>query len=198
MHYSSNNITIRNIDISGGSRYTISFGSYLVDAAHHCTIDDAKIFNCGSDCVKVQPRSDNFTLTNSEIYNSCRGAWSAHEAGDLVLEAAMDRNCQGFDSVQVDNILIRGNYFHDFPYQNDAIVPKGGGRNVLIERNKIENAWGGILIGGNTGRDYMDWVDNPIGYQAFDVTVRNNIIKNTKFWGIAVVIQKIYKFTATQ
>lgn len=187
IHPSSSNITLKDLEISGGSRYSVSFGSewkWGTNAATGGTIDNCKIHDCGGDCIKVQPRCDNFTLINSEIYNTCAGAASAP---DLATERSRDQNCQGFDSVQVDNILIKNNHFHDIRYRNDAIVPKGGGRNVVIERNLVENAFGGILVGGNTGPVYLDWDDNPTGYQLFDVVVRNNIVKNTKWHGIMVV-----------
>lgn len=187
IHPSSNNITIKNIELSGGSRYTLSMGSewaWGTNYAHHVTVENSKIHDCGGDCVKVQPRCDNFTLINSEVYNTCRGAVNQPT---VELERTTNQNCQGFDAVQVDNILLRGNHFHDIPYRNDAIVPKGGARNVLIERNLIENAMGGITLGGNSGPTYIDYVDNQEGYQIIGAVVRNNIIKNTLWHGMMVV-----------
>ena len=187
LHPSTSHITLKNLEISGGSRYSISFGSewnWGNNYSTNGTIENCIVHDCGGDCIKLQPGCDNFTLIDSEIYNTCAGPAAAT---DLETQRDMDQNCQGFDSVQVDNIVIARNHFHDIRFRNDAIVPKGGGRNILIERNLVETSFGGILIGGNTGPVYLDWQDNPVGFQLFDAIVRNNVVKNTKWHGIMAV-----------
>jgi parallel beta-helix repeat protein len=178
------NVTVQDLELSGSSQYPISFASVNKIPSRYGTLQNSHIHNCGLDCVKVQPGSDNFTIEGCEIDHTIEGAYSAPTLEEMRLRS---QNGQGLDIVQCDNVVIRNNYFHDIRGRNDAVVPKGGSRNVLIEKNLVDTSWGGFIAGGQTGPEYMDYVDNPDGYQIINCTIRNNIIKNTKWEGILLV-----------
>lgn len=184
--------TLKNLEISGGTGYAIKFEVNYYDStigANYSTVDRCKIHDGGTDIIKIPAGVHDITIKNSEIYNSCTN----------LANGGSTTNCQGIDAVRSHNGLVSGNYIHDIVgVDNPAAYFKGGSRNTVFERNKIEGGSIGIALGGNTGASYMDYVDNPSGYQTIDATVRNNIIIGTSYAGLDIYCSyraKIYNNT---
>ena len=177
----ADNVKLKNLEISGGDIYTIQTESNFDfvsadarDAAKGLTIENCEIHDSGEDIIKLSAGSDDAKIINSHIHHSCllytTGAASSQYP-----------NCQGIDNVNSDRMLVQGNHIHDIPYGNPALFFKGGARDVIVERNKIEKAYSGITIGAQTDIDFYSPEDNPAPfYNSFNGVVRNNIIKNMR------------------
>jgi len=187
----ADNATLKNLEISGGDVYTVQTESnfdYVSanerDAATGLTIENCEIHHSGEDIIKISAGSDDAKIINSDIHHSCL----LYTEGDANSQYP---NCQGIDNVNSDRMLVQGNRIHDIPYDNPALFFKGGARDVVIERNLIENAYAGVWVGAQTDIDFYSPEDNPAPhYNSFNSIVRNNIIKNVRGECIAVMAAK--------
>ncbi len=175
---------LQDLEIEGGSIYTVFLQTAWEQAANptgigasNIRIENCKLHGSGRDVVKVTPKSNNLTIVNSEIFNSGK----SYPPGTPV----DDKNAEGIDNVNGDGMIVRDSYIHDAA--TTCLYFKGGARNVLIERNRIERCGvGGIMVGFDTSPEFFDLTVNPGYYEAIAGTVRNNIIRSTDFAGIGL------------
>lgn len=171
----ADNVTLSNLDISGGYYYGIKTETLYDTGAttnangpQHLLMSNLKVHDSGRDCIKLVPKTDYSIIENSEIYNSGRRDPS---------------NAEGIDAVQANYSILRDSYIHDTT--TNGVYYKGGDIGTVIERNRIANcAYSGILMGQSTDEASMDPSVNPQYYESIDSIVRNNIIWNCQGAGI--------------
>jgi Ca2+-binding RTX toxin-like protein len=172
----AHNVTLQNLDISGGYYYAVKSESnwglgaeYMpYHGPQNLKIVGSKIHDSGQDALKLTPGTDNARVLNSEIYNSGRRDAS---------------NAEGIDAVNVKNLLVQDNYIHDTT--TTGVYVKGGSVAPVIERNLIKNVGhAGIGLGQDTDYEWFDHKANPEMYEAIDGVARNNIVENAKSAGI--------------
>jgi len=146
--------------------------------ASNIIIEDCILHDSRNDTVKVKPNCDNVTIRYNEIYNSGREHISQSNF------TAGERNAEGIDNVNGDNMRVQNNYIHDIC--STGVYAKGGAKNALIENNLIERAYAaGIMVGFDTSPEYFD-SDNTSYYENFSCIVRNNLIIDTGWEGIGM------------
>jgi Right handed beta helix region/Dockerin type I domain len=168
---------IANLEISGGYFYGIFMQTNwsqgdpdTVTGASNVVIEDVKVHSTGRDGIKITPKSNNVTIRRAEIYNS---------------GVRDNSNAEGIDNVNGDGMIVEDSYIHDTA--TTGVYFKGGARNVIVQRNRIENTGAaGILIGFDTSPQFFDLDVNPQYYEAIGAIVRNNIVRNTNFSGIGM------------
>jgi len=151
--------------------------------ASNILIEDCVLHDSKNDVIKIKPKCNNVTIRYNEIYNSGRTfvGYPDFESGE--------RNSEGIDNVNGDNMKVQNNYIHDIC--SNAIYAKGGARNALIENNYIETAYGaGIMVGFDTNLEYFDTTVNPQYYENISGIVRNNLIIHTGWEGIGFYSSK--------
>lgn len=145
------------------------------------TIEDSKIHGSGRDCIKVKPKANGFTLRRTEVYDSGIG-YPAGTSPD-------DKNAEGVDVVNADDVLVQDSYIHDTA--TTGVYVKGGSRNTIVERTRVERAGDmGIALGFDTSPEYFDLAVNPEYYENIDGMVRNCIVKGTRYGGISLYAAK--------
>src|SRR5690606_31840983 len=93
------------------------------------------------------------------------------------------------DNVNGDGMVVEDSHIHDTA--TTGLYFKGGARNVVIQRNRIENTGdAGILVGFDTSPEYFDLSVNPQYYEAIGGIVRNNVVRNTRLAGIGLYASK--------
>lgn len=138
------------------------------------TIRNCNIHHSGRDAVKLTPACSNISILNCEIHHTGVGPG-----------AQLDYNAEGIDNVNAPNLTVRGCYFHDIA--TTGVYVKGGGRNCVIEQNRIENCGeGGIYLGFYTDAEWFDTDFNPQYFENINGRVQNNIIVNTQHAGIGL------------
>lgn len=175
---------ISRLEVSGGNLYAIFLQTdwYRPDGtdgtgASNIIIEDSKLHGSGRDVVKITPKCDNVTIRRNEIYAS--GA--IYPPGTPPEE----KNAEGIDNVNGANMRVEDNYIHDTA--TTGVYFKGGARDVIVQRNRIENAGeAGILVGFDTSPDFFDLTENPQYYEAIRGVVRNNVIRGTNYAGIGL------------
>ena len=185
VEFPAHHFTVKNLEIAGGTYYAIKFDAYVTKntndpnygaTAHDGTIDTCNIHDSGYDLIKIVSGVHNITIKNSQIHDSC---WNLSNGGT-------GTNCQGIDAVNSHNGLVQSNHVYNIADKNPSVYFKGGSQNTIFEKNLIENGYVGIALGGNTGSDFMNFTENPLGYQTINAVVRNNIIKDMTGAGIEV------------
>ena len=147
--------------------------------ASNIIIEDCVLHHSANDVVKIKPACDNIIIRFNEIHHSGQ----AYPMDEEFLNG--QRNSEGIDIVNGDNIQIQNNYIHDIC--SNAVYSKGGAINTLFENNFIENAYGGgILVGFDTSPQYFDTDANPQYYENIRSVVRNNLIAETGREGIGL------------
>jgi Right handed beta helix region/Dockerin type I domain len=168
---------IASLEISGGYFYGIFLqtdwfqgGPNSNIGASNVMIEDVKVHDTGRDAIKITPKSNNVTIRRAEIYRS---------------GIRDNSNAEGIDNVNGDGMIVEDSYIHDTA--TTGVYFKGGARNVIVQRNRIENTGAaGILIGFDTSPEFFDLTANPQYYEAIDAIVRNNIVRNTSLAGIGM------------
>lgn len=151
----ANNITLQNLTIEGGETYVVK-----VEVAANTVIRNCRIFNSGRDCIKTF-NSDNLLIEKCNI-----GPSGVRD----------NSNAEGIDSIGSIGVTIRDNYIHDTA--TVGLYLKGGARNGVVERNRIERAGhAGLLLGQDTDLDAMR---DGTPYECLDTVARNNVIINTQ------------------
>ncbi|HVK89544.1 MAG TPA: right-handed parallel beta-helix repeat-containing protein [Kofleriaceae bacterium] len=173
---------LQRVEVTGGF-YAIqlftNWGSGGSDTlgATNITIEDSKIHDTGRDCIKITPQSDGFTIRRSEIYNSGKG-YPPNTPPD-------DMNAEGIDAVNADDFLVQDCYIHDTA--TTGVYFKGGSTNGVVERTRVLRTGAfGIALGFDTSLEWFDTVTNPGYYENIDGTVRNCIVEDTRYAGIAM------------
>ena len=96
-----------------------------------------------------------------------------------------EKNSEGIDNVNGDNMHVHNNYIHDIC--SNAVYAKGGAIKALIENNRIERAYGaGIMVGFDTSPEFFDIKVNPQYYENIRCIVRNNLIIDAGWEGIGL------------
>ncbi|HLT30307.1 MAG TPA: right-handed parallel beta-helix repeat-containing protein [Myxococcaceae bacterium] len=141
------------------------------------TIEDSVIHSSGRDCIKVNPKANGFTMRRTRVYNSGAG----YPAGT----STDDKNAEGIDVVNADDVHIQDSWIHDTA--TTGIYVKGGGRGTLIERTLVERTGAmGIALGFDTSPEWFDLEANPDYFENINGTVRNNIVRDAGGAGIAM------------
>jgi hypothetical protein len=160
----ANNISILNLEIEGGSYYGIKVDLDKEPTSRGVTIRGCYIHGSGRDCIKTF-NADNLLIEDCEI-----GPSGLRDPS----------NAEGIDSIGSIGVTIRNCYVHDAA--TTGIYLKGGARNGLVERNRVERSRGsGILLGQDTDLEYMR---DKARYECLDSVARNNIISDTQYAGI--------------
>ncbi len=165
--------TLQRLEISGGYYYAVKlesswgWGQWF---ASPVTIDGCKIHDSGRDCIKITPGCDDVIIRRCEIYNSGRRDPS---------------NADGIDNVNADRCLVQDCHIHDIA--TNGLYFKGGAANCVAERCLVENTGaGGIFVGFDTSPEWFDTLANPSYYENIHGVVRNCIVRNTVYAGIAM------------
>lgn len=159
---------IRNLRLVGGVYYALKIDGDKTD--RRTFVDNCYIGESGRDCIKLTPGADGVTIRNCEIAKS-----GLRDAS----------NAEGVDNVAADQMVVQDCYLHDIA--TNGIYPKGGARDAVIERTRIENCGGGgVMLGYWTDTEWFDPVENPNKFENINGSVRNCVIVNTKGAGIGL------------
>ncbi len=155
----ADNQSLMNIEVRGGYYYALKIESNL-----NCVVRNAKIGGSGRDCIKTF-NADNLLIEKCEI-----GPSGVRDAS----------NAEGVDSIGSVGVTIRDNYVHDIA--TCGLYLKGGARNGVIERNRVERCGhDGILLGQDTDEEFMR--DGTV-YECLDSVCRNNVVISTAGSGV--------------
>ena len=172
------------LEISGGLYYGVflqtdweSGGNPGGTGASNVIVEDCKIHDTGRDAIKITPKSNDVTIRRTEIWNSGAG----YPPGTPL----DDKNAEGIDNVNGSRMIVQDSYIHDTA--TTGVYFKGGAADVVIERNRIENAGvAGILVGFDTSPEFFDTTLNPAYYEAVRGIVRNNCVRGANYAGIGL------------
>ena len=172
----ASHVLLLGLDISGGSYYGVKVD--LDGKAKSTTgvrIRDCHIHHTGRDCIKT------FNADELEIEDCEIGPSGARDPS----------NAEGIDSIGSVGVTIRNCYVHDTT--TNGIYLKGGARDGLIERCRVENTgdFGGILLGQDTDLEYMR---DGAQYEAINCEARNNIVRNTGAAGMGTYSGRNVRF----
>lgn len=177
-------VTLRGLEISGGF-YAVYLGSHWdyddtpLDnpAARGVVIEDCVIHDSGRDAVKLPAGCDDVTIRRCEIYGSGRGY------GPRV--APEDKNAEGIDAVNADNLRVADTYIHDTA--TTCLYVKGGSIGTVIERVRVERCGElGIALGFDTSPEFFDLKANPRYFENIGGVVRNSLVRDTGLAGIGL------------
>ena len=170
---SASGSTLRGVELVGGYYYGIKLESewgWGPNAARNVTIEDSILHGSGRDVIKITPGCDDVVIRRNQIYDSGLRDGS---------------NAEGIDNVNGDRMLVQDNTFRNLA--TNAVYAKGGAIGCLIERNTVDTTGSlGIVLGFTTDGEFFDPDANPGGYESIDGTVRNNVIRNSRYGGIGL------------
>ena len=187
---------LQSVEVMGGF-YAICFetqwewGNTDRSGASNIIIEDCVLHDSTNDVVKIKPGCDNITIRYCEIYNSGRAyvGYSDFDTGE--------RNSEGIDNVNGDEMYVHNNYIHDIC--SNGIYAKGGAMDALIENNIVERTYGaGILAGFDTSPQYFDKTVNSAYYENIRGIIRNNLVIDAGWEGIGLYASwgaKVYNNT---
>jgi hypothetical protein len=160
----ANNISILNLEIEGGAYYGIKVDIEKEPTSRGVTIRGCYIHGSGRDCIKTF-NADNLLIEDCEI-----GPSGLRDPS----------NAEGIDSIGSVGVTIRNCYVHDAA--TTGIYLKGGARDGIVERNRVEHCRGsGILLGQDTDLEYMR---DKTKYECLNSVARNNIVSDTQYAGL--------------
>jgi hypothetical protein len=168
---------LSNLEISGGYYYGVMLQTNWYQdgpdsdiGASDVVLEDLLIRDTGRDGIKITPRSRRATIRRVEIHGTGR-----RDA----------ENADGIDNVNGDGMVVEDSYIHDVA--TTGLYFKGGARDVVVQRNRIENTGdAGILAGFDTSVGFFDLDANPGYHEAIRGIVRNNVVRNTRYAGIGL------------
>jgi hypothetical protein len=176
------------LEISGGMYYGVMLQTgWWQDATGNekgptgVVLEDLLIHDTGRDGIKITPKSDNAVIRRVEI----------HHTGAIYPPGTSldDKNADGIDNVNGSGMVVEDSYIHHTA--TTGVYFKGGAADVVIQRNRIEEAGqAGILVGFDTSVEFFDLRANPNYYEAIRGTVRNNYVKGTAYAGIGLYAAK--------
>ncbi|MGY1521573.1 right-handed parallel beta-helix repeat-containing protein [Luteimonas sp. A482] len=172
---------VSNLELTGSQYYGVMLqtnwyqgGPSFNTGASDVILEDLLIHGTGTDGIKLTPKSNNAVIRRVEIHST-----GARHSG----------NADGIDNVNADGMVVEDSYIHDTA--TTGLYFKGGARNVVIQRNRIENTGdAGILAGFDTSPEFFDLSVNPQYYEAIGGIVRNNVVRNTRYSGIGMYASK--------
>ena len=175
---------LQRVEITGGFYAVFFFSEWDWDdtpldndAAQNIVIEECVIHDTGRDGIKLPAGCDNITIRRCEIYNSGIG-YPAGTPND-------DKNAEGIDVVNCDNVLVQDCYIHDTA--TTGVYIKGGSQDGVIERTTVEKCGGlGISVGFDTSPEFFDLSANPNYYENIRGIVRNCVVVDTYYAGIAL------------
>ncbi|MEW6209043.1 MAG: right-handed parallel beta-helix repeat-containing protein [Acidobacteriota bacterium] len=160
----ADNVTLADLEIQGGAYYGVKVDLDSNKTTNGVTIRRCHIHHTGRDAIKTF-NADNLLIEDCEIAFS-----GARDAS----------NAEGIDSIASVGVTIRRCYIHDIP--TNGLYLKGGARDGLVERNRIERVGhAGILLGQDTDLEYMR---DGSRFEAINCAARNNIIVNAGAAGL--------------
>jgi hypothetical protein len=160
----ANNVTLMNLEVEGGSYYAVKVDIDKEPTSKNVTIRNCYIHGSGRDCIKTF-NADSLLIEDCEI-----GPSGLRDPS----------NAEGIDSIGSVGVTIRNCYVHDAA--TTGIYLKGGARQGLVERNRVEHCRGaGILLGQDTDEEYMR---DKTKYECLNSVARNNIIADIQAAGI--------------
>jgi hypothetical protein len=176
------------LEISGGMYYGVMLqtdwwqgGPSSNKGASNVVLEDLLIHDTGRDGIKITPKSNNARIRRVQIHHT--GA--IYPAGTSL----DDKNADGIDNVNGSGMVVEDSYIHHTA--TTGVYFKGGAADVVIQRNRIEDAGqAGILVGFDTSVDFFDLNANPNYYEAIRGTVRNNLVRRTGYAGIGLYAAK--------
>lgn len=165
--------TLQRMEISGGYYYAVKLESawgWGNEFAIQVLIDGCKVHGSGRDCIKITPGCDDVTIRRCEIYDS---------------GVRDPSNAEGIDNVNGDRCLVQDCHIHDIA--TNGLYFKGGATGCVAERCLVENTGaGGIFVGFDTSPEWFDTLANPNYYENIYGVVRNCLVRNTIYAGIAM------------
>ena len=188
-------ISVKPFKISGGENITVSNSTFDGDVAQGVSaLDDG--FSAGHGL--TVSGTDNVTITGNEVYNFQRGFVIGGGSNIVVTNNELHSlRMDGMNFTSVQNVLIEGNYIHDFRrppgsddhadmiqfWTNGTTVPT---TDVIIRGNVLD-----IGEGDSTQSIFMrnDMVDRGLaGPEMFyqNITIEENVITNAHKHGITV------------
>ena len=176
--------TASNLELSGSEYYGVKLntdwytgGGEDEPGASNIVLDNLEVHDTGRDGIKVTPKCNHITIRNSEIWNT----GMIYPPGT----PQDDKNADGIDNVNGSNMLVEDNYIHDI--STTGLYFKGGAKDVIVQRNRIENVGsGGIRVGFDTSPEFFDLAENPNYYESIRGLVRNNYVRNATYAGISI------------
>ncbi|MBI3649761.1 MAG: polysaccharide deacetylase family protein [Acidobacteria bacterium] len=157
-------VTLVNLEVEGGSYYGVKVDIDKEPATRGVTIRNCYIHGSGRDCIKTF-NADHLLIEGCEI-----GPSGLRDPS----------NAEGIDSIGSVSATIRTCYVHDTA--TTGIYLKGGARDSLVERNRVERCRGaGILLGQDTDEEFMR---DKTRYECLNSVARNNIIADIQAAGI--------------
>jgi len=170
------NCKLQSVEVKGGF-YAVCCGTqwdWPLPPVHgsgvsNIIIEDCILHHSTNDVVKVKPGCDNITIRYNEI----------HHSGQAYIDYANftsgERNSEGIDNVNGDNMHVHNNYIHDIC--STGIYAKGGAIDAIIENNIVERTYAaGIMVGFDTNIEFFDTTVNPLYYENIGGICRNNLI----------------------
>lgn len=179
----------------GGTQYGVMFGQ-----ASYVALDGFDIGNTSlSHVVHVNSGPlnngfpDHILITHNHLHHAgltcikMSGGWNV-DVIDNELDHSQDQGPQNqgqlLDMVGAQDVRVIGNRLHDVVDQ-PGIQAKGGSTDVLIDRNVVTAADGGINLGGVTAPD--SFYPPDADYEGLRVVATNNVLVSTQvaaaFWG---------------
>jgi len=173
--------TLEGLEISGGYYYGVMLFTRWDwgdpedrTGVSHITIRNCTIHHTGRDCIKITPGCDYVTIDGCEIHHS---------------GVRDNSNAEGIDNVNGDSMVVRDCSIHDTA--TTGVYTKGGAMDAVIERCVIENCGAlGVALGFDTSPEYFDLTVNPDRFENIRGIVRNCLIRNTVYAGIAFYAAK--------
>lgn len=176
--------TLSNLELSGGYYYALFLqtdweqgGNPGGHGASDILVEDVEIHHSGRDGIKITPKCDDVTIRRAHI----------HHTGAIYPPGTPpdDKNAEGIDNVNGARMVVEDSHIHDTA--TTGVYFKGGAADAVVQRNVIERTGAaGILVGFDTSPEFFDLDINPEYYEAIRGTVRNNIVRDTRYSGIGL------------
>ncbi len=168
----ASNVTVQNLEISGGSYYGIQVNSYYLGAPPQDThISHVKVHDTGYSGIKTY-QADGVVIDNSEVYNN-----DLTMSGGVGIDIMASLPSAGSP---LHGAVIRTSHIHDTNV--NGMYMKAGTVGGLMENNFVERVGSsGILAGGDSGAAFMR---NGATSECINCVVRNNVVVGTEYAGI--------------
>ncbi len=128
-------------------------------------MDNSIINMNGEDAIICQGGNVLVNISNSEIFN-CRYSIDGYPCDSLMVSNCnIHDNYRGIWSVNTNYLLIVNNFIHDHQVQSGIFLMDN--MNVVIQKNRISNNYGGIY-----------YENNELGYETASIRIENNEIFN--------------------
>jgi uncharacterized protein (TIGR03382 family) len=193
-------ITVLSVD--GPRRAVLQGGGEslrLGEGASYLVFDGLEIRNATNNVIHIDGNSHHITLRNVFAHDAGRDGdvvkvnQAAHiyiEGGEYARPGPRPGSSENpyqecIDFLAVDTLVVRDAWIHDGG--SSLIYAKGGSRNVVFERNLINEQRAGasdpmVGLGGVTGVDFL----GDGSFEAYDIVFRNNIVQGGASGGIAI------------